>query len=47
VFGAGHRPEDDLIEVILAAADEPLDEHVDSAGRMVFDAPAHVVTAQG
>ncbi len=38
--------DDDLIELILAEADEALSEYVIADGQMVFDAPAHIVTAQ-
>jgi len=37
---------DDLIELILAEADDALSEYVTVDGEMVFDAPAHIVTAQ-
>lgn len=38
--------DDDLIEEILAEAEDVLCEHVQSDGTMTFDAPAHIVTAQ-
>lgn len=41
----GVHLDDDLIESILADADRELSEHVTVDGRMVFDAPAHIVTA--
>jgi CheY-like chemotaxis protein len=37
--------EDDLIEQILDEADQVLAEYVSDGGEMVFDAPAHIVTA--
>lgn len=38
--------EEDLIEEILAEADDALSEYVTSDGTMTFDAPAHLVTAR-
>ncbi len=38
--------DDDLIELVLAEAEETLSEYVTADGQMVFDAPAHIVTAQ-
>ncbi len=38
--------ENDLIELILAEAEDALCEYVAIDGEMVFDAPAHIVTAQ-
>ena len=38
--------DDDLIEQVLAEAEEALSEYVIADGQMVFDAPAHIVTAQ-
>lgn len=38
--------DDDLIELILDEADEALSDYVIDDGQMVFDAPAHIVTAQ-
>ncbi|MGI8794447.1 MAG: methyltransferase domain-containing protein [Acidimicrobiales bacterium] len=37
---------DDLIELILAEAEDALSAYVTVDGEMVFDAPAHIVTAQ-
>ena len=37
---------DDLIERILVEADGALSEYVTDDGQMMFDAPAHIVTAQ-
>jgi SAM-dependent methyltransferase len=37
--------DDDLIEQILDEADQVLAEYVSDGGEMVFDAPAHIVTA--
>jgi SAM-dependent methyltransferase len=37
--------DDDLIELILAEAEAALGEYVTVDGQMVFDAPAHIVTA--
>lgn len=37
---------DDLIESILAEADAALSDFVVAGGEMVFDAPAHIVTAR-
>ncbi len=38
--------DDDLIELILDEADDVLSEYVTADGEMVFDAPAHIITAQ-
>jgi SAM-dependent methyltransferase len=38
--------DDDLIELILAEAEDVLREYVQPDGTMTFDAPAHIVTAQ-
>ena len=38
--------DDELIELILDEADEALGTYVTEDGEMVFDAPAHIVTAQ-
>lgn len=38
--------EDDLIDVILTEAEDALSDYVTVNGQMVFDAPAHIVTAQ-
>ena len=38
--------DDDLIELILADAEDALSEYVTDDGEMVFNAPAHVVTAR-
>lgn len=38
--------DDDLIELILAEAEDTLGEYVSVDGEMVFDAPAHIVTAR-
>jgi hypothetical protein len=38
--------DDDLIEMILAEAEDALSEYITLDGEMVFDAPAHIVTAQ-
>jgi SAM-dependent methyltransferase len=38
--------DDDLIELILAEAEDALGEYVSVDGEMVFDAPAHIVTAR-
>ena len=38
--------DEDLIELILAEAEEALSEYVAVDGQMVFDAPAHIVTAR-
>ena len=37
---------DELIESILNESEDALDEFVTDTGEMVFDAPAHIVTAQ-
>lgn len=39
--------DDALVESILVEADDVLGEHVGADGTMVFDAPAHIVVAQG
>ena len=38
--------DDDVIELILAEAEEAPSEYVTADGQMVFDAPAHIVTAR-
>ena len=38
--------ENDLIELIVAEAEDALSEYVTLDGEMVFEAPAHIVTAQ-
>lgn len=38
--------EDDLVELILNEAEEALSTYVTEGGEMVFEAPAHIVTAQ-
>ena len=38
--------DDELIEQVLAEAEEALGSYVTDDGRMVFDAPAHIVTAR-
>ena len=38
--------DDELIDSVLAEAEAALSEYVLDDGRMVFDAPAHIVTAQ-
>lgn len=38
--------DDDLIELILAEAEDELSEYVTADGTMTFNAPAHIVTAQ-
>jgi ubiquinone/menaquinone biosynthesis C-methylase UbiE len=38
--------DDELIESILADAEHELKDYVTDTGEMVFDAPAHIVTAQ-
>ncbi len=38
--------DDELIESILAEANDVLGRYVSADGEMVFDAPAHVVTAR-
>ena len=40
------RLDETLIEEILREADRVLDEYVAADGTMVFDAPAHIVTAR-
>ncbi len=42
----GVHLQDDLIELILTEAEESLGEFVSVDGGMVFDAPAHIVTAR-
>jgi hypothetical protein len=37
---------DDLIELILAEAEDALSEYVTVDGEMIFGTPAHIVTAQ-
>jgi hypothetical protein len=37
--------DDDLIERTLTEADEALSDYVTADGEMVFDTPAHIVTA--
>lgn len=39
--------EDELIQQIVAEAEDELSDFVAADGQMVFDAPAHIVTAQG
>jgi hypothetical protein len=38
--------DDDLIESILSEADDELRRYVNEDGEMVFDTPAHLVTAR-
>ena len=38
--------DDDLIGRILTEAEQALSQHVTADGQMVFDAPAHIVTAR-
>jgi hypothetical protein len=38
--------DDDLIEMILHEAEEALRTYVTEDGKMVFEAPAHIVTAR-
>ncbi|MGB3736926.1 MAG: methyltransferase domain-containing protein [Ilumatobacter sp.] len=38
---------DELIESILTEAEHALKNYVSETGEMIFDAPAHIVTAQG
>lgn len=38
--------DDDLIELVLAEAEEALSKYVTADGQMVFDTPAHIVTAR-